>query len=94
LLNFDAFDALVYPVFGVTLSPVIGHRLLDGEFGVLQLVEALPPQLCQPQLEQLCLWRGNGLDKSKDLFYIRDIGKVLFAVNNCILFCGVIEMVV
>ena len=41
----------------------ISERLLDAEFRVLHLMDAVCSYLCEPHLERLCLGRWDTLDK-------------------------------
>lgn len=51
----NAFQALVNPVVGIAEALLVSHGLLDGQFRVLHLVEALFRHLRHPEFEGFCL---------------------------------------
>ena len=49
--DLDGLEALVDPVVGITEALEVLERLLDAEFRVLHLVDAVGSHLCEPTLE-------------------------------------------
>ena len=76
----DGQQALVNPVGVVALFEIGFERAVDGLLGVDGLLDALPPDLGEPELERLGLWRRDGLDDAQKLLRVGNVGQAAFTV--------------
>ena len=70
----------MHPFLGIALFQICFQCPVDGLFRVDSFLDALSADLSQPQLERLGLLGGNGLDDTKKLFRVGNVGQTLFAV--------------
>ena len=82
LADLHAFQALVYPILGISQPFVIGHCLLDGHFGVLHLVQTVAGDLRHPLFERFGLRRGDRLNQAEKLCRVRHVGKTHLSVGS------------
>ena len=80
LADLDGLQPLVDPFTSIAFLEVRFQSSLDGQLWVNGFFNALPSNLCQPQLERFRFGRGNRLDDSENLLGVGHIGQTLFAI--------------
>ena len=79
--NLDGLKALVNPIVGIAEALEVCERLLDAEFRVLHLMDAVCSYLREPAFEWFGLLGRDGLYDAEKSFDINTFGVVSFAVG-------------
>ncbi len=80
--NLDGLEALVDPIVGIAEALEVCERLLDTEFGILHLMDAVCSYLCKPAFEGFGLLGWDGLYDTEKPLDINAFGVMPFAIGG------------